>query len=385
VNRTNKNLIAFQIQNEYKMINDKWLKMHYQTLISIVILSFFFERITATSYYMGDFVEIAFTKYVYKYMLVPFIANIILVGIAFFVMRFSAFEQRTKVYFISSLSVGFCFVFYTVHSIFDTLYLIFFIPILLTVVYSDFILTSMIAVISIGARAISEFFIVWDPEKTNPLDTSLSFWDFIVSTFVLLLLYLISIVVIRFEKEKNAVIVQKEIGYRETQKKLIVDELTNIYNRTALRISFQEIVDDEFDSKYVFVLIDLDDFKLLNDTFGHQYGDYCLVQFGDILKKNCPKEATPFRYGGDEFCILFKNVEIDTIVKICKHIQRELKMNLADKSADKHVTASIGIAEHKKGMSPSQLFRKTDLALYRSKGIGNSIYVFNENEDFEHS
>jgi PleD family two-component response regulator len=60
-------------------------------------------------------------------------------------------------------------------------------------------------------------------------------------------------------------------------------------------------------------------------------------------------------------------------------------MNLADKSADKHVTASIGIAEHKKGMSPSQLFRKTDLALYRSKGIGNSIYVFNENEDFEHS
>ncbi|NCB41562.1 MAG: diguanylate cyclase [Clostridia bacterium] len=376
MNRISKNLISFQIQNEYNMIDDKWLNRHYRTLVGLTVFSFLFELTVAAALFLGDSIEMIFTQYALKYIIAPIGANMVLVITATFVMRLSSIKQRTKVYFISLLSVGVCFIFYTVHIIFNSLYLIFFIPILFTVIYNDFLLTTATAVTSIGARIISELFIVWDPDKINILESRLGITNFIISTFILLLLYFITIVVIRFEKEKNAVIIKKEIDYRETQQKLIIDELTNVYNRTALRNAFQKITDDTSDDDYTFALIDLDNFKLFNDEFGHQFGDLCLAQFGHILKKHSPNGVLPFRYGGDEFCLLFKNFDMSQIMKTCKDIQHELKMSVIEKAENKPLTASIGLAQHKKGMSPTQLFRNADFALYRSKDKKDSIYVF---------
>jgi diguanylate cyclase len=368
--------IIHEIKNEYKQINHKWLQLHYHTFIGLVLFAFLFEIIVAVAFYVSGNIEISLAKYVFKYILFPLLTNSCFVAIGVWVMRLSHFSQKTKAYFISLLFVGVCFIFYIVHIIFDSLYLIFFAPILLTVIYSDYALTTTTAFASIAAKVVSQLFITWDPDKTNPLSGSLALTDFIISTIVLLGLYFISMVVVRFEKEKNEASIKKEIAHQKIKEKLIIDELTNIYNRTALRNAFEDMLHNRPESSYIFVMIDLDNFKMVNDFLGHLYGDQLLRELGSILKKNCPDHATPFRYGGDEFCILLKNTTINETLSICENIQRDLQKNPVNLSSDIRLTVSIGIARHEKEMSPTQLLRNTDIALYHSKTSKNSICIF---------
>ncbi|NCU32397.1 MAG: GGDEF domain-containing protein, partial [Candidatus Moranbacteria bacterium] len=181
MNRVNKNLISFQIQNEYKVMDDAWLKRHYRTLVGLIILSFIVELIVTAALFKSGAIQIPLTKYIYKYILVPASVNLILIMLAFFVMYSKRMNQKMKVYSISLLSVFACFVAYTVHGIFESLYVIFFVPILFTVIYSDFMLTTMTAFASISSRLVSDLFIVWDPDKASPFDDNMRFVDFIIS------------------------------------------------------------------------------------------------------------------------------------------------------------------------------------------------------------
>ena len=251
----------------------------------------------------------------------------------------------------------------------------------MTVIYSDYVLTSVTAVLSISTKIVSDLFVVWDPDKVNPLESDLGITNLMISIFILCAFYAVCIIVIHFEKEKNAAAIQKEIGYYHTQQKLKMDELTDIYNRTALRNAFQSMEADASDNGYIFVMADIDNFKALNDTFGHDLGDRCIREFASILKKNCDKDAIPFRFGGDEFCILFKNTALKDVVFICKNIQHDLK-NSAVSKARMLVTASVGIAVYEKQMSANQLLRNTDSALYRAKTVKDSIYIYESMERF---
>ena len=181
-----------------------------------------------------------------------------------------------------------------------------------------------------------------------------------------------------FEKEKNSASIQKEIERHQIQQKLLTDELTDIYNRTALREEFQNMENDTIGNTYALVMIDLDNFKMLNDTMGHDKGDQCLREFGRILKNNCA-DSLPFRFGGDEFCILFKNKTIEQIKDICEKIQNDLKVSEENKSSIL-LTASIGIARFTSQLSARQLLCNTDKALYHSKKMKNAICMFDDIE-----
>jgi diguanylate cyclase len=372
-----KNSIIDEIQNEYKKIDDKWLKLHYHTLIGLFIFGIIIELMMGFVWYNSGNVKIEFAKYFLKYILSPFLLNFVLVVLGTYVMRFSRFNQRIRMYVISFLYVGICFVFYMVHIIFFSLYLIFTVPMLMTVIYSDYKLTTLTAILSIAAKSIAELFIVWDIDKVNLMGSNIGTADFIISLFILCVFYIACMIVIRFEKEKNAASIQKEFERYQIKLKLNTDELTGIANRRALRQAFQDMEEDG-DNSYIFVMIDIDNFKLLNDTFGHAKGDQCLTEFADILKKNCTEGTIPFRFGGDEFCILFKNSVYADAVNVCGNIQNDLKDSGVSRDS-MLMTASLGISAYEKQMTAAQLLRVADTALYRAKDTRDAIYVHDSN------
>ena len=373
----NINSIIIEIQNEYKKIENNWLNLHYHTFIGLVIFGFFVECLLGIILYVTGNVEISLSKYVLKYILSPLMFNACLILIGLVAMHSSRLQQNTRVYFISLLFVGVCFVFFSVHSIFVSLYLIFTLPILLTVVYSDYILTTVTAIVSIAAKIISEIFIVWDPEKINALESNLGLTDFIISICIFSAFYAVCVVVIRFEKENKAASIEKEFERHLMQEKLITDELTGVFNRTALQNAFQNLVDDSSGNTYIFVMLDLDNFKILNDTLGHGIGDQCLKEFGSILLKHRTDDAVPFRFGGDEFCILFKNTTLENVIVICEDIQNDMK-NCGTNKLSVPLTASVGIARYNNQMSAAQLLQNTDSALYRSKAQKSTICVYGD-------
>lgn len=369
-----------EIENEYKRINTRWLKLHFNTSAGLVIFALVVECILGFALYSKGGISLPINIYVFKYILCPLLMNTVFIVFGFLVMRSLVFNQKTKIYAVSLLIVANCFVLYTVHSIYASLYLIFTIPVLMTVVYSDYVLTLITALFATAAKISSEIFIEWDPEKVSTFENDYRTTDFLISISILCAFFIVCLIVIRFERAKNDASIQKEIERLELQQKLQTDELTAINNRTALRKAFQSMEEDDAGSTYIFVMIDLDNFKLLNDTYGHDVGDQCLRDFGSILKTNCA-DATFFRFGGDEFCILFKNQTPEAVIKTCRDIQKDFTQYAAGISLDLPLSASFGIAAFTGNMTTTQLLRNTDKALYRSKDTKNAIYVFDEKTD----
>jgi len=270
-----------------------------------------------------------------------------------------------------------CFIIFSVHSIFTSVYIIFTIPILFTIVYGDYTLTTITALCSVFAKIFSEFFINWDPDKVNVLDSNIGLVNFIIAICFLLAFYTVCMVVIYFERGKNAVSIQRELEHCKLQQRLHNDELTSINNRTALRKAFQNMEEDTSESIYIFVMIDIDNFKVVNDTLGHAKGDSILVEFGRILKFNCA-DAMPFRFGGDEFCILFENKSLQIAVETCERIQNDFKEVVANNDVNAQLTLSFGIAQYSYEMTATQLLKNADSALYSAKTIKDAIHIYED-------
>lgn len=375
MNQENKNQIIAEIQSEYERINGRWLLLHYRTFIGLVIFAFLVECVIGMILYQIGYIEIPLDKYIMKYSFSSLFINSLFMVTAIWAMHSPLFQQKTRVYIISLLFVGICFVLYTVHIIFSSLYLIFSVPMMLTVVYGNRFLTTVTAFSSISAKIVSDLFITWDPDKISPLTNEHELVNFFISICILASFYAACIVIIQFEKEKNTVSIHKEMERYRMQQKLVTDDLTRVYNRIALRKAFQDMEDHHTDHTYVLAMVDIDNFKALNDTLGHDKGDQGLMEFGNILKKHGTDDLVPFRFGGDEFCILFKDMEVSRVIELCKSIQNDLKENTSDRLGIP-LTISVGIACYQNGMTAKQLLHNTDSALYRSKSEKDSVFLF---------
>lgn len=156
------------------------------------------------------------------------------------------------------------------------------------------------------------------------------------------------------------------------------DYLTGIPNRLSL---YQVLKTKEFSSVRYILMIDIDDFKLYNDTYGHLMGDECLKTvintFNEIIKKY--HSMTVYRYGGEEFVILVRDnsVPIGQIAEELRTSIENLKME-NKKSTLGIVTISIGVSEVSKDFESDALLSKADYALYTAKRSGKNRVNFKE-------
>ena len=129
---------------------------------------------------------------------------------------------------------------------------------------------------------------------------------------------------------------------------------------------------------YVFAIMDMDNFKQVNDTMGHAAGDKCLRRFSVILKNIC-SEGEAYRFGGDEFCLVFKNFSVEHVKSICKQLQDDFGQMASKEYKEIPLSLSIGIAEYTSGISTHRLFRNADAALYKAKVQKNRIALWEKN------
>lgn len=164
-----------------------------------------------------------------------------------------------------------------------------------------------------------------------------------------------------------------------------LDSLTGTYNHITFEDKCVEII-KESTSQLLFVMLDVDDFKLVNDTLGHNVGDLVLSQTGKVLKKVVGDRGVVGRLGGDEFAALISNVKTgDEITEFCNDLNSELKNIIFDME----YSASIGISTRDgRNMTFKDLYYEADQAMYHSKKNGkNQITFFNEivtDEDKKH-
>lgn len=153
----------------------------------------------------------------------------------------------------------------------------------------------------------------------------------------------------------------------ELKKMSETDSLTGLYNRgTLFRRMESTLHHSGKNVRHVMILIDLNYFKNLNDTYGHQYGDKTLLRVAKTIRSCCRGEDICSRIGGDEFVIFMRNMAMDTDI----HEKLEmLKKAIAEPDDEgRRITASIGAAYYPEdGRDASSLYRKADEEMYQAK------------------
>ncbi|MBQ9979981.1 MAG: diguanylate cyclase [Oscillospiraceae bacterium] len=164
------------------------------------------------------------------------------------------------------------------------------------------------------------------------------------------------------------------------------DSLTKLLNK----LSTQELVSENLTvhstGTSAILLLDLDNFKAINDNFGHLYGDSILAQVGLTLKRLFRANDIIGRVGGDEFLIYFKDIPgYDLVHNRCQQLLETFRLLFEESTPGANASCSIGVAlvpEH--GKNYTELFRKADEALYISKKLGKNRYsIYNPDSDIE--
>ena len=165
------------------------------------------------------------------------------------------------------------------------------------------------------------------------------------------------------------------------------DGLTELYNQRVFREFLSNAVHraKRNNGIFAFVLIDLDNFKSINDNYGHKMGDKILQSVAEILSQNKRGEDILARYGGDEFVMILQDASEEDAYKIMERIrQKILSFGLTDPVSGENVqiTASIGISVFPKSASnEDDLFILADNMMYKAKMAGkNAVHIFKEND-----
>jgi diguanylate cyclase (GGDEF)-like protein len=173
--------------------------------------------------------------------------------------------------------------------------------------------------------------------------------------------------------------------HEEVRRQATTDELTNLVNRRR----FIEALETElerakmFDSPVSVVLADLDDFKRINDDYGHHAGDRALTAFGQLLREQVRDFDVPARLGGEEFAILLPQTTATAAAIVAARMRDALAASPIEVSENASVklSASFGIAESHPDQSTDELLRRADDALYAAKRGGKNRYVIDATAD----
>ena len=152
------------------------------------------------------------------------------------------------------------------------------------------------------------------------------------------------------------------------------DELTQLPSRRALNESLMALP-----RRYALAMLDVDHFKKFNDSYGHDQGDLVLQKVAQVLLRYSASVSV-FRYGGEEFTLLFKGRALEYANELLEQVREEISAQQLDVTTSKakkqvSVSASIGVAYADANESPEDVIKRADAALYKAKGKGRNCVV----------
>ena len=174
------------------------------------------------------------------------------------------------------------------------------------------------------------------------------------------------------DEKQNAIFLQSQVGK---------DPLTKVYNRLAAIEKIHKILKSDTNPECAFLIIDLDNFKAVNDSLGHLTGDKALVDVANIIQKHVRLRDIVCRLGGDEFVVFLVDIPKKVIRRNVEALLRKLQLTYELDGKIESLSASAGIAVVPEDGSEFQtLYEKADKALYEVKKNGKNGYAFYEGE-----
>lgn len=179
------------------------------------------------------------------------------------------------------------------------------------------------------------------------------------------------------EENKMEVIRQINFMYSRTKYLSMTDELTQLFNRRSFDIEFNKefLRAQRYKNNLTLVMFDIDNFKIINDTYGHQCGDFILKEISTAAMQTFRKTDSVYRTGGEEFSVILTETDINQAVIPLERFRKTVETLMPEYNRNQiYVTVSIGACQFdfEKTRTPEKLIELTDKALYEAKNGGKN-------------
>lgn len=199
-------------------------------------------------------------------------------------------------------------------------------------------------------------------------------WMDTVSSFLIVSVFIIAVIIImsvEYGKEHDKVVSHAEILNQQA----ITDNLTKLYNRRYLMDNLKKMVETchTQQNNISIVLFDIDDFKKVNDTYGHLRGDQVLCRFAAILKEKAGEKYIAARYGGEEFVVVLPDCPREAAQQFAEMIRLDVYHDeMLAELTENHFSISGGVTQYQAWMSIEECIRQVDKNLYTAKSSGKN-------------
>lgn len=306
--------------------------------------------------------------YLFRFLILPTIIDLLIIVVGIMVAQKNKGKPNILNYIPILQLTGICFMVSTIHHVFSVTFCTFLCPIFLTVIFNDRKMTRNITVISLICLTIAQFI----GPAINGVRSEYLVPEYFVGIIALLSSYVVCKVLQKFQEENDRILQTIYKSKIELSKMLSLDQKTGLYGFTALNNYLDTLFKQQnFICDIGLAIIDIDDFKKINDSYGHIMGDNVIHCLAEILKEYCQDEYMPVRFGGEEFAIVFTGGKIEEYEQVLEKIRVAFEEQKYD-FTEKTITLSAGLAIWRPEWDRETFMNQADQTMYRSKHNGKN-------------
>lgn len=348
----------------------RWRALILKTCVSIAVSVILVEFGIFINFYLEDALETEVWQYISVRVAIPALLNFGMLFIASAFNRDKKSTESVKNHAVMIVFTLMCAIVACAHSFFVTTLTTFSMPIIATSIFADKKLTDRITVISLAGVIAGFAFSIFDGRDAYPFRLG----ELIVALTIVMISHLMTKILVKNSFDKQQMLRLSIVNELKLKEQLNFDGLTKLYNYTAFVSKLDKEVINYRTEKGTLLLaiLDIDDFKAINDRFGHDCGNDALVAIAELLNKYCTTNGFPARYGGEEFAVLFFDISMQQAIKTIERVRADL--NEADIPGLQRGTVrfSCGIAKYDDRYTAKAFFNEADQAMYYAKAKGKN-------------
>jgi diguanylate cyclase (GGDEF) domain len=356
---------------EFEETYEKWRNMLFYTTLCIGIFVFAIEVLMYFILHRANSIMQPLPEYLFKYLMLPTALDGAVIFLGYIALKKSDRNMKYINYIpVIQMSIICMVVAYT-HNYFSITQCVFCIPIFATTIFNNRAMTKNITMVNCLF-----LLIIFLSKKYSAINYSLDIYVYsetVISFSFIITVYLVCNVLIKYQEEKNDILQKSYMHQLEMQEMLNKDQKTGLYGYTMLFNTLQKMTSDneECIKEFALAIIDVDDFKNINDTYGHAMGDQIIIMLAELMKKYCSDNHLPARFGGEEFAIILNEGEKSYYYDFIERLRKDFA-KISSGIINDTVTISCGIAKWTPSLTAEELFNNADSAMYLSKTTGKN-------------
>lgn len=359
-----------------KAINEKWRKNLF--LICVILAAI--GTATEIGIYMVDrkltILFLPDSLYRFRFIYLPSSINLITIVLTFFFLKRDKLSDSCKNIWSCILIFVLCANTQITHYVYGPLLMLPVIAIFFSVIFGNRKLTRAITIASYLSLAIAAYLSSIELRKGDSQLVS----DIFLAGLVLFVAHLGASLMDAYIIEQYHSIAAGNTRQSQLIEELHIDSLMGIYNRMALNERIYGCMNEHKNQgvDYTMLLFDIDDFKKINDSYGHLKGDEVLVELADIIRHCENINLSAYRYGGEEIILIFRNTDTQRAYEIGEKIRMDFSRKRFEGLEDRSITISGGIAEISDTCSGEEWIQAADEAMYLAKKKGKNRIVISD-------